>query len=270
VKLHYPRRLSRFTRQLRRPIIGLQLWVADELCRAGAPVLPEVGGGVFGTDPRAAWGFLIREPAVADGRSPAYTVPFFALYGEDLRASTDPTLLEQLVAASGEPAGSFVAERVIRPMVRMWVRAALRTGCPLETHGQNTLFSFTADGRQTGILYRDSAIYVDADLRAALGLGADLPPANVIPRDVPMVSEEVFSLTYDSFMGHHALDYVAALARDRFGVRPEALHEAARDTFRAESGDHRLLPDTVFYYDDTLYDNGDWKLIDTGRTPVWR
>jgi hypothetical protein len=250
-------------------VIGLQLWVADELARAGLPLLPEVGGGYVGASPTDAWGFLVRAAQpLRDGLD--FTVPLFALFGGDYRRPGDPTLLEQLIVASGEPAESFVAERVVRPMVRMWIRAVLRTGCPLETHGQNTLFSFTPDGRETGILYRDSAIYVDADLRGALGLGPDLPPANVIPRDVPMVAEEVFSLTYDSFMGHHALDYVAALVRDRFGVAPEALHEAARDAFRAESGGRRLLPDTVFYYDDTLYDNGDWKLIDTGRTPLWR
>src|SRR5215475_705806 len=46
VKLHYPRRLSRFTRRLRRPIISVQLWVAAELLRVGTPVLPEVGAGV--------------------------------------------------------------------------------------------------------------------------------------------------------------------------------------------------------------------------------
>ena len=61
LKLHYPRRLSRFTRRLRRPIIGLQLWVADELARIGAPVLPEVAGGVLGDDARQAWGYLVRE-----------------------------------------------------------------------------------------------------------------------------------------------------------------------------------------------------------------
>jgi hypothetical protein len=265
VKLHYPRRLSRFTRRLRRPVIGLQLWVADELARAGLPLLPEVGGGYVGASPTDAWGFLVRAAQpLRDGLD--YTVPLFALYGRDYHRPADPPLLEQLIVASGEPAEAFVAERVIRPMVRMWVRAVLRTGCPLETHGQNTLFAFTPDGRETAILYRDSAIYVDASLRGP----GELPPTNVIPRDVPMPADEVFSLTYDSFMGHHALDYVAALAWERFGVPPEALHEAAGATFRAEARGRRLLPDTVFYYDDVLYETGDWKLIDTGRRPVWR
>ncbi|GAA2636800.1 hypothetical protein GCM10010399_82340 [Dactylosporangium fulvum] len=264
VKLHYPRRLSRFTRRLRRPVIELQLWVSDELVRIGAPVLPEVGGGWIG-DGDDAWGFLVRAARPVEP-APEHTVPLFALYGGDLRAPGDPTLLEQLVALWGEDPAEFVARRVVVPMVRLWAKVARETGCPLETHGQNTLFAFSVADRTTRVLYRDCAIYVDSALRERAGLPDGLPPANVIPRDVPMAAEEVFSLTYDSFMGHHALSYVAGLARDRWGVPEAALHAAAREAFTA--GD--LLPPTVFYYDNVLYDNGDWKLVDTGRPPVWR
>jgi hypothetical protein len=250
-------------------VIELQLWVSDELVRIGAPVLPEVGGGWFGSGAAAgdedAWGFLLRA-ARPLGPAPARTVPLFALYGRDLHRPGDPVLLEQLVDAFGEDPAAFVAQRIVVPMVRLWSSVARATGCPLETHGQNTLFAFDVDARDTRVLYRDCAIYVDAEQRAALGLTGPLPPANVIPRDVPMAADEVFSLTYDSFMGHHALSYVAALAQDRWRVRPAALHAAARAAFTAQD----LLPPTVFYYDDVLYDNGDWKLVDTGHTPDWR
>jgi hypothetical protein len=263
VKLHYPRRLSRFTRRLRRPAIESQLWVAQELRRAGVPVLPDVGGGSI--DCAEPWGFLVR----AGASGPGFTVPLFALYGADYHAPHDPTLLEQLVAASGEAPADWAAERVIRPMVAMWVRAARRTGCALETHGQNTLFRFTADGRSTGVGYRDCAIYVAAAIRRRLGLGG-LPPTNVIPRDVPMPAEEVLSLTYDSFMGHHALSYLAEVLRRRCGVAPARLRDAAREAFRSAAAGERLLPDTIFYYDDLLYETGDWKLVDTGEPPLWR
>ena len=58
LKLHYPRRLSRFNRRLPRSIIDLNLWVADELACAGLPLLPEVCGGVFGFGAHA-WGFVV-------------------------------------------------------------------------------------------------------------------------------------------------------------------------------------------------------------------
>jgi hypothetical protein len=270
VKLHYPRRLSRFTRRLRRPIISLQLWAARELSRLGVPLLPEVGGGVLGDDPRQAWGFLVRQARPAGGPRLPFTVPLFALYGRDYRAPGDPTLAEQLIVASGEDPGEYLGRRVVRPMVRLWLSAVFGCGCVPEPHGQNTLFTFTRDGRGSAVLYRDCALYVDASLRAGLGLGGDLPEVNVVPRDLPVPREQVLSLTYDSFMGHHALTYLAALADRRFGVPPKVLHEAARSAFAEWPQARAVLPGTVFYYDQVLRPDGRWRLVDTGESPVWR
>jgi hypothetical protein len=268
LKLHYPRRLSRFTRRLRRPIIGLQLWVADELARIGAPVLPEVAGAVLGDDARQAWGYLVREwPA---GSATPYTVPFFALHGGDMLAPDDPTLLEQLIVRSGASPTAFVAERIVRPVVRLWVSAAVELGCALEMHGQNTVFQFSADATATRVLYRDCGVYVDLATRKARGLPDDLPPTNVIGRDVPWPSEQVFSLAYDSFTGHHALSYLARLARERFGVPEEALHRTAREEFAARVAPDSLLPPTVYYYDNRIHDDGAFVLVDTGVAPTWR
>ena len=257
VKLHYPRRLSRFIRRLFRPVIELQVWAAGELQRADLPVLPELGGG-WHPD---GWGFLVR--ALHTG--PGFTVPLFALYGRDAGHPDDPPLLQQLIDASGTPALSYVADRVIEPMVRLWVRGVLRTGCLLETHGQNTLFRFTMDGFSE-VAYRDCAIYVDPQRRRP---GA-LPPTNVIGRDVAMPADEVYSLTYDSFMGHHALSYVASLVQDIYGVPAERLHQVARAAFADESGGRLPMPASTYYYDNTLYADGDWKLVDTEHPPVWR
>lgn len=266
LKLHYPRRLSRFTRRLRRPMIELELWVADELALLDAPFLAEVCGGVFGSGTEA-WGFMVREAA---GHG-AYTVPLFALYGRDIQAP-DPSLLQQLVDASGERADTFIADRIVAPMIRFWVRAVVETGCVPEAHGQNTLISFTPDGRHVKPLYRDCGIYVDPSMRERKGLTRPLPPVNVISRDVSCSAAQVFSLAYDSFMGHHALDYLAIVARERLGVDPRVLHEAARATFADVSGDLReeLLPDTVYYYDDSGTNEQQWSLVDTGRRPQWR
>jgi len=269
VKLHFPRRLSRFTRRLRQPIIELQLWVADELDRVGVPVLPEVGGGVFGIDADQAWGFLLRETAPRHGAGPPFTVPLFALYGNDLLHPDDPSLLEQLIAVSGEDPLAYAVRRIIEPMVGLWLTAALGAGCTLELHGQNTLFAFNADGSHTRVLYRDCGIYVDPAIRADHGL-AGLPRVNVISADIAAPREQVWSLTYDSFMGHHVLQRLAALLRDHFGVSVAALQSAAREAFATRGGSPSLLPPTVYYYDNTLLDAGNWRLVDTGEAPLWR
>ncbi len=271
VKLHYPRRLSRFTRRLRRPVIALQLWVADELTRVGAPLLPEVAGAVLGHDPRQSWGFLLREARVPGGDGLPYTVPLFALYGGDVHAPGDPTVLEQLVARSGQDAASWVTRHLVQPLVTLWCEVLLRTGCAIEPHGQNTLLRFTADGRRTRLAYRDCAVYVDPAIRAERGLAGPLPPRNVISRDVRKPRAQVFSLVYDSFLGTHTLDYVAALVQQRFGVDPAVLHRAAREAFAAGTGGRDdLLPATVAYYDDRLHEDGGWELVDTGAPPRWR
>jgi hypothetical protein len=274
VKLHYPRRLSRFTRRLRRPIISVQLWVAAELARIGAPALPEVGAGVFGDDAKHAWGFLLREIALPPGR---FAVPLFALYGRDIRSPDDPTLLEQLIVRSGDSPASFLTDRLVRPMVRLWVRAATQTGCALEMHGQNTLFCFDSglgsgsDVDQSTVVYRDCGVYVDPTVRARRGLPVDdLPPINVMGRDVSFPREQVFSLAYDSFLGHHALSFVGRLGEERFGVPVEELRAAARDEFSSCPEAASLLPPTVAYYDDQLHDDGGWELVDTGAAPDWR
>ena len=285
LKLHYPKRLSRFTRRLRRQVIELQLWVADELWRIGTPFLPEVAGGVLGHDPVEAWGFLLREAAVRGEPSrpgtvppgtvppepvPPVTVPLFALYGQDVRAPADPTLLEQLIDHSGEPAEQWLTSRLVEPLVRLFLDTLLRTGCALELHGQNTLLCLDADLRATRLAYRDCAIYVDPAIRAERGLTGPLPPRNVISQDIREPRERVLSLVYDGFLGHHTLDFIARLAADRLGVDPAALHRAASRVFHDHAGDRRLLPATVYYYADRLYAGGEWHLVDTGARPAWR
>jgi hypothetical protein len=285
LKLHYPKRLSRFTRRLRWQVIALQLWVADELWGIDAPFLPEVGGGVLGHDPVEAWGFLVREARVSgDAEMPAaslasldrsdarlpVTVPLFALYGRDVRSPADPTLLEQLVDHSGETAEAWITGRLVEPMISVWVDTLLRTGCAVELHGQNTLLCLDGDLRATRLAYRDCAIYVDPVIRAARGLSRELPPRNVISRDVRKPREQVFSLVYDSFMGHHTLEFIAALARERLGVDPVALHRFAKLVFADRAGGEALLPPTVYYYDDQLHAGGEWRLVDTGAPPRWR
>ena len=82
--------------------------------------------------------------------------------------------------------------------------------------------------------------------------------------------EQVFSLVYDSFLGHHTLAFLARLAKARFGVDPAALHRCAKQAFAAQPAAAALLPATVHYYDDRLHADGDWRLIDTGALPQWR
>ena len=283
LKLHYPRRLSRFTRRLRQPIIELELWVAKELDRIGTPLLAEVGGGVIGRDgqgsPDAAtiaedrWGFIIREAQPRHAVIPegSYLVPCLALYGTDHFAPNDPPLLAQFVEHSGESAEDFIIKRLLSPIIGMWIDTLCSSGCILETHGQNTLFSYDPTSRQSAVVYRDCAIYIAPELRTQRGLPLDYPPKNVIGLDVGHPLPQVLSLVYDRFMGHHHFAYLARSAQEHLGLPLHRLQDAAQAIFRSRIGAlGSLFPAQEFYYSAELYPNNRWKLIDTGERPVWR
>ncbi len=145
-------------------------------------------------------------------------MPLLALYGGDLRAPGDRSLLELQVAAEGEPPGRFSTEHIVRQMVRMLARTLLTTGCALERHGQNTLVASAPDGRRLDIVYRNCQIQ-----HRPRHPGPQQParPAGACfrhhPRDAPFPAGIVSSLTYDSFMGS-ALDRLAALTSDRLDI----------------------------------------------------
>ncbi|WP_327099104.1 hypothetical protein OIE68_10085 [Nocardia vinacea] len=270
LKLHFPQRISRFHRTMNAPDLGHELWTTTQLHTAGLPVLRDLGGGLFGRDPDTAWGYLVRDSLVRDGHDFDYTVPLFALYGNDIRSPDRQPLLHRLVTRAGVEPAAFLAEHIIEPMIAFWVRAVFSTGCLPELHGQNTLLSFTRDGRHSRIAYRDGGIYTLAPLRHRFGHSADLPPMDVVPRDVAVDCAHLMSLVYDSFMGHHALTRLNTLATDLFGFDPDRLPSLARKTFADNDGTQLALPRTVYYYDGTCPPDQGWRLADTGQTPTWR
>jgi hypothetical protein len=273
LKLHYPRRLSRFTRRLRQRIIELELWVSDELHRVSVPTLAEVAGGVIGADPAERWGFLLREATPRHEALPPGSefFPCFALYGTDHFEPARPPLLAQLIERSGEPAEAFLIKRILEPLITMWIKALRSAGLILETHGQNTLFAYHQPSGRSAVIYRDCALYVVPELRRREGLPLDYPAKNILGLDVEHPAPQMLSLVYDRFMGNHFLAYVARIAEERFHLPADRLKQAAREIFRASIGDlASLFPAREYYYSDRLLPNNKWELVDTGRDPAWR
>ena len=124
LKLHFPHKISRFNRRLRRKNMCNSVAVTRDLAdfQLGKfAYLPDVLGFTFGEED-IAWGFLVREAAPRPFRGPAYLVPCFALYGCDLRNPTDPPLLVQLIERLGADPESFVTEQIMVPIVECWAR----------------------------------------------------------------------------------------------------------------------------------------------------
>jgi hypothetical protein len=264
VKLHYPRRISRFSRPLYISDLRLQFWVTNRLAKTGIPILPDVGGGMLGSDPDLGWGYMVRDIPEATVGPRTFTFPLFSLYGRDIHAPNDPTLLEQLLV--GRDAFGAIVE-LITGIISLYIKAVLEGGCLVEPHGQNILVKFSADDNSWTVLYRDGGIYVDGSRLSDL---TNRPSDDVIGRDTDLAIDQVLSLTYDSFLGHHALSYLNRAASESIGISENALREEAKRIFHELGGSQLNLPPSIFYFDDKLYDGEEFTLIDTRMKPTWR
>ncbi|MGN6106138.1 MAG: IucA/IucC family C-terminal-domain containing protein [Kofleriaceae bacterium] len=274
LKLHCPRRISRFNRQLRRHNIHNSVVVANELAEIAREVqrlayLPDALGFSYGGDDRA-WGFLVRERSPAP-RGTDLVIPCFALFGGDLAHPTDPPLVVQLIERSGADPQAFVIDQIAIPLVECWAKVAHERGILLESHAQNTLLELDHQLRPRRIVHRDFDVWIDGEARRHRGLAAPFLDAQV-GLGSGRAREPYYSLIYDRFVGHELLDYlIAAVARfhpiDRDEVRRrvgEAFHRAFPDA--AE----RFPADTMFYFADAPQPDDHFALVDLRRPPEWR
>ncbi|MCC6751812.1 MAG: hypothetical protein IT371_29435 [Deltaproteobacteria bacterium] len=110
---------------------------------------------------------LIPEGVIA-GRTQC--MPLFALHSPGPNGAM-PALVE-MIRRSGQPAETFIRERVIAPCVRQWIELSVKNGITSEPHGQNVLLELDARGLPTGtVVNRDfGGFWVDFEHRGRLGL----------------------------------------------------------------------------------------------------
>src|SRR5207248_3222995 len=87
LKLHYPRRISRFNRRLRRKNIHNSIEGSRDLAQVRFDrfaYVPDSLGFTFGGGD-SAWGFLIREAVPRPLQKERFLIPYFALYAGDLK-----------------------------------------------------------------------------------------------------------------------------------------------------------------------------------------
>ncbi len=272
LKLHCPRRISRFSRRLRVNVIRNSIFASRELGEVDIPFfgyLPETIGAAydFGGE---SWGFILREslprPRVAE---PRYLIPLFALYARDSRFPGDPSLLTQLIEHHHADPESFVLGSLILPLIAAWCRVVRERGLILEMHGQNTLLELDDDLLPRRVIYRDLDVFTDPETRTERGLG-DPFRKNRIGVDLAYGRREVYSLAYDSFLGHHLLDYLARALKEAYGIGDGDLTRYAREVFSAGFPDaEKYFGKDVFYYGDRIWNENKFELVPSGR-PKWR
>ncbi|MBI4175448.1 short-chain oxidoreductase [Candidatus Berkelbacteria bacterium] len=274
LKLHYPRRISRFLRRLRQRGIDFYLMVTRDLADWNAPsefaYFPETLGITFG-DYEEGWGYVVREgiprPII---NSSSVIIPFFALYGQDLRAPQDPPLIVQLIRQLGAQPKEFVLTKIILPTVDCWIRAARERGILFGSHAQNTLLELTANLQPSRIIHRDFDLRIDPVFRTMQNLPIPFKK-NVLGADIHEPRERVYSLIYDAYMGHHLFDYLTRTVGEWFGVAAHHIESATRDYFREHFYDYKkVFDDQTYYYTNEILPNNRSQLVPTGQPPRWR
>gem|GEM_PF-515012 len=277
IKLHLPRKISRFYRNLGPKTIAHSVMVSEFLSSVNFDkfaYLPESLGVSFPTEgDKRGWGFIIREmtprPIVKEKR---LLIPFFSLYANNPVIKGGDPLLATLIKSSKEDPKSYVLNRIIFPLIECWIITVKQQGIILESHGQNTLLEIDQNLLPSRIVQRDFDNYVDCTIRKSLNLSCE----NLHPDQIVKVSDEKpkgspYSLIYDSSIGHHMLDFIANTMQQYFGIDPKELHLASQKFFSEKFPDFKeYFPKTIYYYASEPSKPNTFPLIDTKEMPRWR
>ena len=277
VKVHFPFKISRYTRKMRDEVIEQAVNVSQELENGIEQLdkrfafLREVIGVVHkNLDPDSArgenWGYLVRDmipfPRHADTGS---LVPGFALFGEDYYDPATPLLLFDLIGEQ-DPL-NFVLDNIMLPIIRHWIGCFLHFGFLLEPHSQNVLLELNRDNSVRRIVHRDLSVGIDMRRRREIGL-----PNNRLNNYNRTEHYAFHSITYDRFMGGHFFERIVAACQSNYAnLSKEAFTQPCREEFARLLPQHRdYFPETVWYFSEERDQFNKPFYMDTGAAPEWR
>jgi hypothetical protein len=273
LKLHYPRRISRFNRRLRKKNIHNSIEGSRDLAEVRFDrfgYLPDVLGFTYGGGDNP-WGFLVREATPRPFQGQRFLIPYFALYAGDLKHPGHPPLLVQMIERLGVEPESFVIDEIMIPVIQCWTKVVRERGILLESHAQNVLLEVDQNFRPCRVVHRDWDVWIDAEARRQLGL--DVPfIGSCIGSDTPYPKEQHYSLVYDRFIGHELFDYLLGVLKRFYAVDEGKVRRRVVEAF------HRSFPDadcflparTSFYFSNELLPGNEFRLVDLQRPPEWR
>lgn len=273
LKLHYPGRISRFNRKLRRKNISNGVAITKDLANVHLDkfaYLPEVMGVTFGNRAES-WGFLVREQIPRPFQPSRFLIPCFALYGGDLQHSEDAPLLIQMIEHARANPEDFVVDQIMIPIVECWAGVVRRRGILLESHAQNLLLEIDESLKPVRIVHRDFDVWIDFDTRRRHGLDIPFLDAAVGSETGHSVKQH-YSLIYDRFIGVEFFDYVLETLSRFFSINKASVRDRVSQAF------HQFFPDsekffpgtTTFYFADMPDESREFSLVDTKQAPVWR
>lgn len=280
IKSTLPFKISRFIRSLGPESVAHSNAVSKDLEAINHPkfafLRETIGISFKGKDEELGLGFIVREmkpyPHIAEKRM---LIPFFALYGKDIKDETQAPLLVRMISYSQENPKKYVLNHLFFPVISCFLEAFTKRGILPESHGQNTLLEVDDQMRPQRIVHRDLQELIDPNVRKSQGLSLEgFHPGQIIPEpneDEPKGSSH--SLIYDKSIGRLLFNYLAELVEKQYQIPQVKLQRKCQQHFTSllpNFTDH--FPPSVYKYADTPkpdYPNT-YALIDTGEPPVWR
>jgi hypothetical protein len=277
IKVHFPFKVSRYTRKMRDEVVEQAINVSREL-ENEIHLLDErfaffrevigVSHKQLGPDSARGenWGYIVRDmvpfPRVSVDRP---LVPGFSLYGEDFYEPDKPMLLYHLIG-DRDPV-TYVLDNIMLPIVRHWAACFLHFGYLIEPHGQNVLFEIEEDGTVGRIVHRDLSVGID--MRRRRDIGKSNSELNQYNR---MESGAFHSITYDRFMGTHFFDRIVEACQQKYtGLGKEDFCGPCKEEFEKRLPEHaRYFPKTVWYFSEKRDEFNKPLYNDTGVAPQWR
>jgi siderophore synthetase component len=240
IKLSYDGMIGRIDRQIGLPQASAAIEVSNKISEAiDNGYLP--GKFYFMREPFARvanlkagldsyeWGMVIREPYPypRNGRI-KYLFPAFSLFSMDrgiYRGDSHPTLLEQIIEASGKKPENVLLNDIIFPVLDSYFSLLLKCGLQLESHAQNTLFGVDENFQIIAVIAKD-AESIDRDKSLMVDLGIEVMETECnykcLHRD-QYNYQIMHSFMYDFKLGQYLFDPLIRLVSIVYRVNESSL-----------------------------------------------
>ena len=272
IKLHFPKRISKFIRRLKTDSIKHSLDVSRDLKNikgSNFSYLPESIGVIYGGE--KGWGFICREKTPPVAKKFSRLIPFFSLYSKDVNVPQDPPILIQLARGSYLNPKKFLLKKVLKPFIESWCEIARERGILLQAHSQNCLYEIGSSLRSVRIIHKDfQSSMIDPLVRKKRGLNNEFTK-HVIGIDASFLRKKEYSITYDYLVTELLLKPLVRVYNKYFRVDKNNIQEQCKEIFRKSFPDyHHFFPKTTYSLVDEILPNNEVAIKNNHLVPRWR
>lgn len=181
LKLHYPKMIGRFKRDLylykwlsslenSREILSFKCFFPPKF----SFLRENAGTFVEGSNGKPGFGIIYREFTPYPPKHSSLLIPSFSLFSKNNLQERQQPLLVQLLINMAKPMEYFL-ENFVEPVLDSYIFLSCETGLIPENNAQNALFEINIENMETRYVLRDMAdIFKDLSLREEKGLHTSL------------------------------------------------------------------------------------------------